>query len=70
MWLAQATANTSQQKGCPCRAKSGAGMIQRILHSRHFLACLLSTAAGMAVYFRAPFPEDHIFLRVMAIRSP
>ena len=44
-------------------------MIQRILHSRHFLACLLSAATGMAFYFRAPFPEDNIFLGVMAIRS-
>ena len=44
-------------------------MIQRILHSRLFLACLLSAATGMALYFRTPFPEDNIFLRVMAIRS-
>ena len=44
-------------------------MIQRILHSRHFIACLLSAATGMALYFRTPFPEDNIFLRVMAIRS-
>ena len=44
-------------------------MIQRILHSRHFLACLLSASTGMALYFRTPFPEDNIFLRVMAIRS-
>src|SRR6266853_2788437 len=44
-------------------------MIQRILHSRHFLACLLSAATGMALYFRTPFPKDNIFLRVMAIRS-
>jgi hypothetical protein len=44
-------------------------MIQRILHSRHLLACLLSAATGMALYFRAPFPEDNIFLPVMAMRS-
>ena len=44
-------------------------MSQRILHSRHFLACLLSAATGMALYFRTPCPEDNIFLRVMAIRS-
>src|SRR6266566_2433769 len=44
-------------------------MIQRILRARHFLACLLSAATGMALYFKAPFPEDNIFLRVMAIRS-
>src|SRR5437016_554316 len=67
--LAQTTANTSRQEGCPCCAKGGAGMIQRILHARRLLACLLSAATGMALYFRAPFPEDNIFLRVMAIRS-
>ena len=44
-------------------------MIQRTLQSRHFLACLLSAATGMVLYFRTPFPEDNIFLRVMAIRS-
>ena len=44
-------------------------MIQRILHSRHFLASLLLAATGMALYFRAPFPEDNIFLPVMAMRS-
>jgi hypothetical protein len=44
-------------------------MIQRILHARHFLAYLLSAATGMARYFRVPFPEANIFLRIMAIRS-
>jgi hypothetical protein len=41
-------------------------MIQR---NPPFAACLLSAATGMALYFRTPFPEDNIFLRVMAIRS-
>jgi len=44
-------------------------MIQRILHARHFLACLLAGATGMVLFFRAPFPEDNFFLRVMAMRS-
>jgi hypothetical protein len=44
-------------------------MIQRIFHSRHLLACLLSAATGMALYSREPFPEDNIFLRVLAIHS-
>src|SRR5438105_14264082 len=44
-------------------------MIQGVLRSRHFLACLLAAATGMALYFRAPFPEDNLFFRVMAIRS-
>jgi hypothetical protein len=43
--------------------------MQRVLHARHFLACLLAAATGMALYFRAPFPEANLFLRVMAIRS-
>jgi hypothetical protein len=44
-------------------------MIPRILHARRLLACLVSAATRMALYFRTPFPEDNIFLRVMAIRS-
>jgi hypothetical protein len=44
-------------------------MIQRILHARHFFACLLAAATGMALYFRAPFPESNLFLQVMALRA-
>jgi hypothetical protein len=44
-------------------------MIQRILHARHFFACLLAGATGMALYFRAPFPESNLFLQVMALRA-
>jgi type IV secretory system conjugative DNA transfer VirD4/TraG family protein len=44
-------------------------MMQRILHARHFFACLLAALTGMALYFRAPFPESNLFLQVMALRS-
>jgi hypothetical protein len=44
-------------------------MMQRLLHTRHFLACLLAAATVMALFFRAPFPEANLFLRVMALRS-
>src|SRR5712672_4561397 len=44
-------------------------MIQRVLHTRHFLAGLLAAATGMTLYVRAPFPESNLFLRVMALRS-
>jgi hypothetical protein len=43
-------------------------VIQRILHARHFVACVLAAATGMVLYFRAPFPQDNLFLRVMAVR--
>jgi hypothetical protein len=44
-------------------------MIQRILHARHFLACLLAAATGIALYFQTPFPEANLFLHVMVLRS-
>ena len=44
-------------------------MIQRILHARHFLACILAAATGMALYFRAPFPDANLFVHVMANRA-
>jgi hypothetical protein len=45
-------------------------VIQRLLSSKNFVASLLAAAAGMTLYFRVPFPEDNIFLQVMALRSP
>jgi TraM recognition site of TraD and TraG len=44
-------------------------MIQKILQARHFFACLLAAATGMALYFRVPFPESNLFLQVMALRA-
>ena len=45
-------------------------MIQRILNSKNLVAFILAAATGMTLYFRVPFPESNIFLRVMALRSP
>src|SRR6266704_874830 len=45
-------------------------MIQRILNSKNLVAFVLAAATGMTLYFRVPFPEGNIFLRVMALRSP
>jgi len=44
-------------------------MIRRILQARHFVACLLAGATGMALYFHAPFPDSNLFLQVMALRA-
>jgi hypothetical protein len=44
-------------------------MMQRILNSKNFVAFVLAAATGMTLYFRVPFPEGNIFLRVMALRS-
>src|ERR1700733_9214632 len=45
-------------------------MMQKILNSKNFVACLLAAATGMTLYFRVPFPDENIFLQVMAQRSP
>ena len=44
-------------------------MIQQILHARHFFSCLLAAALGMALYFRAPFPESNFFIEAMDVRA-
>jgi hypothetical protein len=40
-----------------------------MLHARHFLAGILAAATGMALYFRAPFPDANLFVHVMVIRA-
>ena len=45
-------------------------MMQKILNSKNLVAFVLAAATSMTLYFRVPFPEGNIFLRVMALRSP
>ena len=45
-------------------------MIQRILHSRGFVAAVLAMGAGAFLYYTHPFPEDQLFLLVISIRAP
>jgi hypothetical protein len=43
--------------------------MQSFLQARNFLACILASATGMALYFLWPFPVANLFLQVMALRS-
>src|SRR6202000_2767017 len=45
-------------------------MIRRILYSRGFAAALLALVTGAFLFFRWPFPEQQIFLHVIAVRAP
>ena len=45
-------------------------MIQKILNSKNFVACLLAAATGMALYLKLPFPAENAFLQPMALRAP
>jgi hypothetical protein len=45
-------------------------MLRRILDSRGFVAAVLAMATGLALFYGAPFPEQQIFLRVIAVRAP
>ena len=44
-------------------------MIRQVLQARHFFACLLAGATGMALYFHAPFPDSNLFLRIISLRA-
>ena len=44
--------------------------MRRILTSRHFVATILAMATGMMLFYSRPFPEDQLFLRVIATRAP
>jgi hypothetical protein len=45
-------------------------MFRRILDSRSFVAALLAMATGLVLFYRVPFPENQIFLKVIALRAP
>jgi TraM recognition site of TraD and TraG len=45
-------------------------MIQRALHSKNFIACLLALGTGTLLFFDAPFPEDNLVLQLIALRAP
>jgi hypothetical protein len=45
-------------------------MIQRALHSKNFIACLLTLSAGTILFFEVPFPEDNLILQLIALRAP
>jgi len=45
-------------------------MIQRIIDSKNFVACLLAATTGMALWLTTPFPEDNVFLQLMAVKAP
>jgi hypothetical protein len=45
-------------------------MIRRLLDARRFVASVLAMATGLVLFYRAPFPEEQVFLRVIASRAP
>jgi hypothetical protein len=44
--------------------------VQRVLESRAFLAAILAMGTGTFLFYRHTFPDDQIFLRVIAVRAP
>ena len=44
--------------------------MQRVLESRVFLSTVLAMTTGAFLYSVHPFPEEQIFLRVIAVRAP
>jgi hypothetical protein len=44
-------------------------MIQRLLSAKNLVACVLSAATGMTLYFHEPFPENNFFLELIFLSS-
>ncbi len=44
--------------------------MQRALESRGFISAILAMALGAYLFYTHPFPEEQIFLRVIALRAP
>jgi TraM recognition site of TraD and TraG len=44
-------------------------MIQRILHAKNLIACLLAAATGLTLYRKAPFPASNFFLELIFLWS-
>src|SRR5467141_3873078 len=44
--------------------------MQRTLESRVFISAILAMATGAFLFYTHPFPDEQIFLRVIALRAP
>jgi hypothetical protein len=44
--------------------------MQRTLESRSFISAILAIAFGVFLFYAHPFPDEQIFLRVIALRAP
>src|SRR5437773_3517487 len=45
-------------------------MTRGILASRHFVSALLAMVTGMLLFYTRPFPEEHLFLKLIAKHRP
>jgi len=44
--------------------------MHRALESRGFISAILAMVAGAFLFYAHPYPDEHVFLRVIAIRAP
>jgi len=51
-------------------SKRGEGLMQRTLESRVFISAILAMAAGTFLFYAHPFPDEQIFLHVIALPAP
>ncbi|HWO37443.1 MAG TPA: TraM recognition domain-containing protein [Candidatus Acidoferrum sp.] len=44
-------------------------MIQRLIHSKNLIACVLAATTGIILYFRMPFPADNFLIELLFLRA-
>jgi hypothetical protein len=44
-------------------------MMQRLIHSKNLIACVLAATTGIILYFRMPFPADNFLIELLFLRA-
>ena len=69
--MARGTAHgTGRHRQAAADRRQSEGLVQRVLESRAFLAAVLAMGTGVFLFYTRRFPDDQIFLRVIAVRAP
>src|SRR5260221_8350207 len=61
---------TARLRQRTARRGAGEGLMQRTLESRVFISAILAMATGAFLFYTHPFPDEQIFLHVIALRAP
>src|SRR5277367_6120654 len=65
-----ATHGSARHRQSSIHRRARESLMQRLLESRAFIAAIVAMATGAFLFYTHPFPEQQIFLRVIAVRAP
>src|SRR5580658_4404566 len=60
---------TIAPRNYPVTSNCEKDMIQRLIHSKNLIACILAATTGITLYFRVPFPEGNFLMTLLFLRA-